>query len=336
MKNFFYVLKMYVYSKRKLIIFLLLFYFCFVIVFFLYQLPLEPILYGTLISVYFTLIVGGVNIYKLYIRYQQLQTVKKQITFQIDQLPNPLNFIEQQYQEIIHQLFSQQKEITLMAEEKQTDLINYFTQWTHQIKTPIAAIRLLLQTDANKANQELEMELFKIERYVEFVLQYLRVDDMTHDLEIKHYSIDDIIKQALRKYAKVFIRKKISLHFEESGCQVLTDEKWLLFVIEQILSNALKYTNKGSISITMDTSDNKKLLIIKDTGIGIRQEDLPRIFEKGFTGYNGRIFKQATGMGLFLSKEILKKLSHEIFVESEVGKGTTVTIDLSTEHIEIE
>ena len=132
---------------------------------------------------------------------------------------------------------------------KRSDLIDYYTLWAHQIKTPISAMYLLLQSEDREQNDELSMELFKIEQYVEFVLQYLRVESMSSDLKLKQYSLDNIVKQAVRKYAKFFIRKKINLNFKELGCDVLTDEKWLVFVIEQLLSNALKYTYEGTISI---------------------------------------------------------------------------------------
>ena len=133
----------------------------------------------------------------------------------------------------------------------------------------------------------------------------------------------------------VFIHKKIQLRFEEFSCKALTDEKWLLFVIEQLLSNALKYTSKGSVSVRM-APGVRQTLIIEDTGIGIHPEDVPRIFERGYTGYNGRMDKKSTGIGLYLCREILKKLGHTIRIASEPGVGTKVFIDFSRDDIEIE
>lgn len=167
------------------------------------------------------------------------------------------------------------------------------------------------------------------------VLQYLRLDSSSTDFVLKKYRLEDIVKQAVRKYAKIFIRKKISLNLQELDCEVLTDEKWLVFVVEQLLSNALKYTNKGSISIYMEPQGGKTL-VIEDTGIGIAAEDLPRVFEKGFTGYNGRADKKSTGIGLYLCKRILCKLSHTITIESTVGKGTSVKINLDTVNLSVE
>ena len=165
------------------------------------------------------------------------------------------------------------------------------------------------------------------------VLSYIRLGSNKNDFVLKEYDLDNIIRQAVRKYAPLFIRKKISLDFKPTNYKVLTDEKWLVFVIEQLLSNAIKYTNKGKISIY--SLENKKL-VIEDTGIGISKEDIPRIFDKGFTGYNGRTDKKATGLGLYLCKNILDKLSHKISIESEVGVKTKVILDLSMLNVNIE
>ena len=209
---------------------------------------------------------------------------------------------------------------------------DYFTLWAHQIKTPIAAMRLILQTRPENSAGELSQELFRVEQYVEMVLNYLRLDSDSTDFVFRTCDLDGIIRQCVRKYAKQFIRKKISLEYEGTDVQVLTDEKWLCFVIEQLLSNALKYTNTGSIRIFTQG----ETLVIEDTGIGIAPEDLPRVFEKGYTGYNGRTDKKATGIGLYLCKRILQKLGHEISISSVVGQGTSVSIDLSREVLRVE
>ena len=142
---------------------------------------------------------------------------------------------------------------------------------------------------------DMKMELFKIEQYVEMALNYLRVEDISSDLSFKQYAVDDMVCQVIRKYAKIFISKKIKMDFKPTKACIVTDEKWFIFVLEQIISNALKYIKKGQISIYM----KEKSLVIEDTGIGIPAEDLPRIFEKGFTGYNGRENKKSTGNGLY-------------------------------------
>ena len=208
----------------------------------------------------------------------------------------------------------------------------YYTLWAHQIKTPIAAMRLLLQQRADPADQPLSQELFSIEQYVEMALQYQRLGSDATDYVIRRCGLDDIVRQAVHKYAPLFIRKKLALRYEPCTARVLTDEKWLQFVVEQVLSNALKYTKTGSITIREAPGP---ALVIEDTGIGIAPEDLPRVFDCGFTGYNGRADKKATGLGLYLCRRVCRKLSHTIGISSEPGRGTTVTIGLAvTERVQ--
>lgn len=320
---------LYMYKNWRPVALFTLFVLCFTIVFSLSHLPLSPILYAILLCSYIALVFSIIDFVKFKNQYKKLKNAEKTIMVQLEQLPEPRNAIEQKYQDLLQILYKNKNDLTVQADNSQRDLVDYFTQWTHQIKTPIAAQRLLLQSDQKGQRAELELELLKIEQYVEFVLQYLRLETMSNDLVFKQYELDDIIKQAVRKNAKMFISKKISLNYSDVNEKVLTDEKWLLFVLEQILSNALKYTKEGSISIYM----KDKQLIIEDTGIGIQVEDLPRVFDKGFTGFNGRAFKQSTGIGLYLCKQILTKLSHDIKIDSEVGKGTKVIIDLETREI---
>ena len=211
---------------------------------------------------------------------------------------------------------------------------DFFALWAHQIKTPIFALRLLLQEEPER-NRESLAQLFRIEQYVEMVLGYLRTEDMSADLKLARCSLDRIIREQIHKYAGIFVAKKLSLSYEGTDATVLTDEKWLGFVIGQILSNALKYTRTGGIEIWLEDERGNRtsntapaILVIADTGIGIQSEDLPRIFEKGYTGVNGREDNRATGIGLYLSRKILKKLGHEITVDSQVDKGTEVRLSL--------
>lgn len=247
----------------------------------------------------------------------------------IEDLPAKDNLIEENYQELITILYQYGRQHLDALNVQSKELTEYVTMWAHQIKTPISAMRILLQSGENPENKQLLMELFKVEQYIEMILQYIRLGSMSSDLLLTHYSLDSLVRQAVRKFSKIFISKQIVLNYDELDYNVLTDEKWLVFVIEQVLSNALKYTKKGSISIYM-SKETPKTLIIEDTGIGIPSEDLPRVFEKGFTGYNGHIDKRSTGFGLFLCQQILKKLSHTITVTSTQGKGTKVSIELDT------
>lgn len=325
------------YFKLRLQGIILLGLFCatFALVFFLYNLPVEPVVYAGMLCAIICAIFILFDYLRLYKKHKLLQDLKSSITLGFDKLPEPEGIIEEDYRDLLMSLYKKSTEIAHAAEMSRSDLVDYYTLWAHQIKTPIAAMRLILQSEESDQNSELSMELFKIEQYVEFVLQYLRVESMSSDLVLKKYSLDNIVRQAVRKYARMFIRKKIRLNFEELNCEVLTDEKWLVFVVEQILSNALKYTKEGTISIYMDDL-SEKTLVIEDTGIGIKEEDLMRIFERGFTGYNGRWDKKSTGLGLYLCKQILSRLSHSITIESEVDKGTKVFISLETIEVVVE
>jgi len=312
----------------------------FALVFYLYHLPVEAVLYAALLCAALALLVLTADFHRYYQRYRVLRDLQKQIMFSLEGLPEAKGLLEEEYQELIAAVYRDKIRLVSQADNERSDLVDYYTLWAHQIKTPIAAMGLLLQSlssaeddrstaQSMEQNSELAMELFKIEQYVEMVLQYLRLESPSSDFVLKRYALDAIVRQAVRKYAKMFIRKKISLDFSQLNCDVLTDEKWLVFVMEQILSNALKYTNQGKISIYMER-DGAKTLVIADTGIGIAGEDLPRVFEKGFTGYNGRRDKKSTGIGLYLCKRILTKLSHTIVIEAEPGKGTKVKIGLDT------
>jgi signal transduction histidine kinase len=323
----------YLKARLKYILLLLC---CFIInwvVLYLYRLPLEAVGYAAILCLWVIIVCSIADCTKYFRRHNQLMEMKNRITLSLKGLPEPSELIEKDYRALIEILNDDRMTMASEYDDSRSSMIDYYTLWAHQVKTPIAAMRLLLQSEENEDNQELSMELFKIEQYVEMVLQYLRLDSDSTDFVIQRYELDDIVKPAVRKYAKQFIRKRISLEYNEFNCQVLTDEKWLQFVVEQLLSNALKYTHEGSISIYIKEN---KTLVIEDTGIGIQDEDLPRVFEKGYTGYNGRADKKSTGIGLYLCKRVLTKLSHTIRIESQVGKGTRVIVGLDSINLEVE
>ena len=288
--------------------------------------------YTALLSTVLALLLALPDLRRFALRHRQLSDALKSIRVSDEQLPPPENLIEEDYRQLIRALGEEKQRQTSAMDQRMSDMQDYFTLWAHQIKTPIAAMRLILQTKPENSAGEIEGELFRVEQYVEMVLNYLRLDSDSTDFVFRTCALDDIIRQCVRKYAKQFIRKRIRLEYEGTALQVLTDEKWLCFVIEQILSNALKYTSAGSIRIFTQG----ETLVIADTGMGIAPEDLPRVFEKGYTGYNGRTDKKATGIGLYLCKRILNRLGHEISISAQVGKGTRVSIDLSREETVLE
>lgn len=324
------VILRYLKDNFKIIITYIIFSLVFLIVFFLYNLPLEPVIYAFIICTIIGLAFVIIDIYNYFKKHRTLKTLEKSIIYSIDNLPDANTLEEEDYKELVNILFTEKARLLVKSDIDLKDMVDYYTMWAHQIKTPIAAMKILIQSGDNHNSSQLLNELFKIEQYVEMVLGYLRLGDMSSDLVLETYPLDNIVKQVIRKYAQLFVGKKIKLNFHELNTDILTDEKWLMFVIEQIISNAIKYTNVGGeISIYMDEGE-AKTLIIEDSGIGIAAEDLPRVFEKGFTGFNGRSDKKSTGIGLYLCKSILKKLSHKIYIESEVGSFTKVKINLET------
>ena len=321
------------------------------IIFFLYQLPIEPMVYVTV----FWLITGICACLNGFYRYrkkvEQLELIAAAPDINLSQMDSPVGQDERFQQEIMQQLNQMRIDVENASQKSSEDMTDYYTMWAHQIKTPIFALRLLLQ-ESPEENKEKLSELFKIEQYVEMVLGYLRTEDMSSDLKLSRCSLDRIIRDQIHKYAGIFVSKKLTLTYESISQDVLTDEKWLGFVIGQILSNALKYTRTGGIRIyleeklSLDTDDvsisignddcNKVenlTLVIEDTGIGIRAEDIPRIFEKGYTGVNGRDDNRATGIGLYLSNKIMRKLGHRLYITSTEGKGTKVFLEFSVKDL---
>lgn len=312
---------------RLFIAFLLIF---FIIVFAtlsaLFSLPLTAVVYASILSLVL-LLIFSITDFTRYLRlHKTLMRLVDTPLNNLYSLPEPTNLIHHDYTQVFHHAFQRQSEFTAQAENMQRMQAEYYSLWTHQIKVPISAMRLLLHANSSKKDAQLNAELFKIEQYVDMALSYVRLQGTETDYLIKTYSLDSIVRQAVRKFAPLFIQKKLAVDYQETTLQVLTDEKWLVFALEQVLSNAIKYSRHGCITIWAD--DALTTLYIKDQGIGIAPQDLPRIFEHGYTGYNGRSDKRATGLGLYLCKNILTKLSHTIDITSTLSEGTLVAINL--------
>jgi signal transduction histidine kinase len=215
--------------------------------------------------------------------------------------------------------------------EQMREKEDFFALWAHQIKTPIAALKLLFQ-DEEPSIGDCKRELFKIENYVSMALNYLRFEDMSGDMVLEKCQLEPLIKQVVKKFSTIFIYQHLTVELKDLDKEILTDEKWFSFVLEQVLSNALKYTKTGGIKIF--ARDNAGIeIVIRDTGVGIKSEDLPRVFEKGYTGYNGRIDKKASGLGLYMCKGVCDKLGHKIRIESEAGRGTDVIITITKDKL---
>ncbi len=312
-------------------------FFLFCLVFFcaflLFHLPVWAVVYPMLVCAALGLLFLLLAFSRAYRKHRRLQELQKLSAALMESLPPPTTQTEADYQQIIQRLREEQSQLEDRMNLRYADMVDYYTMWAHQIKTPIASMRLHLQNEDSALSRRLSDELFRIEQYVEMVLCYLRLDADSTDYVIQEYDLDDIVRTAVRKFAGQFIRRKLQLCYKPLNTRVLTDEKWLSFVVEQVLSNALKYTPSGTITIELE---DPKILCIRDTGIGIAAEDLPRIFDKGYTGYNGREDKKASGIGLYLCKRICGNLGHRITANSSPDKGTVIRLYLQQKRLGIE
>lgn len=323
----------YINQKKSGIIIFILTALIFAVSYFLYHLPLGAVLYPMAISAFFGAVILISDYKKEHKKHLELLRIQQLSTELMDYFPKASTIEDRDYQEIIRLIKEEQAMKATQMNVRLANMTDYYTAWVHQIKTPIASMSLRLQNDDSAFSSDLAEDLMKIEQYVEMVLMFLRLESDYTDYVFREYNLDKIVKDCVKKFSKQFIRRKIRLDYRLTDETVLTDEKWLSFVIEQVLSNALKYTDSGTISIYLK---EPKTLCIEDTGIGIAPEDLPRIFDRGFTGYNGRTDKKASGIGLHLCRMICKKLNHTITASSIQGKGTIIEIGLDSSDLEIE
>ena len=321
------IIKSYIKKNLKIYLLLIVFIFIFVLIFYLYNLPFESLFYGGLLCFLVSLIASIIDYNNYRKSYIDLKYLETNILSSMEDLPKSLDIRVEYYQKIIERLHNEVERLKIEDNKKMEDLADYYSMWIHQIKTPIAAMNFLLDNEETDV-KVFKQELFKIERYVEMVLTYIRLGSETSDYVITSINLDEVVRENIKKYATLFINKKIKLNYVSHETYVISDKKWLGFAFEQLLSNAIKYTKSGG-EISINISESK--LIIEDNGIGIYEEDLPRIFEQSFTGLNGRYEKKSSGLGLYLCKKTLDKLQHKIEITSEVNKGTKVDITFPEE-----
>ena len=321
MKGFF---RLYLRAQRRGMLFWGFCCLIFTVSFALYGLPLGAVLYPAALCAAAGGIILLLSLRKSRAVCQELSLMQHHPADLPDELPAAQSPQEQAYQALLLALHADRQKLKSNMNARYHDMTEYYTVWAHQIKTPIAAIRLALQNEDTPLSRRLTGEVGRVEQYVQ-ALTYLRLGSDSSDYVIRSCALDDIVRPAVRRFAGEFIQRKIQLNYQMLNYTVITDEKWLGFVVEQVLSNALKYTPQGSVSIYMEPEG---VLCIRDTGIGIAPEDLPRVFEKGYTGYNGRSHRKASGLGLYLCREILTRLGHSVSAESQVDHGTTIRIDL--------
>lgn len=237
----------------------------------------------------------------------------------------PKDILEEAYLKKLSDLIKEKNEVNAIRERELDRLNEDYSIWIHQAKTPISALSLIIDSMDSELKDDMKQELFKINQYTEMALTNIRLQDINKDLEIETHDLYDLVKNTVRKYALYFNYKGNKLILEDFKRKIVTDEKWFAYALDQIISNAVKYTKNGEVKIFV--SDD--YLVVEDTGIGIKEEDIPRLFTRGFTGYTGRVKKKATGLGLYMSKKILTTLGSGIYLESKVGEGTKVYIKIT-------
>lgn len=309
----------------------------------------QDLVYAAVLDAILLLITVLVGFFRYSSKVKALSNALKRPVEEQAQLPEATDDVEMLYQRLLENQSIARSESESSAAIRQSQMRDYYSMWVHQIKTPISAMKLLLGVEREELGQlicddeqsqyllsdnmdSFEDELFRIEEYVSMALQYQRVSSTENDFVLEKVSVDGVIRDTIKKYAKIMIRRHIGINYSGTGQEVYTDGKWLAFMLEQILSNAIKYTPQGFVTIETAEEKDRFFITIKDTGIGIKAEDLPRVFEKGYTGYNGHADKKATGIGLYLCRQMADKLGHTIRMESEIGKGTKVWIGFDLDY----
>lgn len=315
------------------IAFLLLCFAIFAVILYLYDLPADPVLYAALLCAAVGLLSFILSYLRFHKRFRRLESALLNLPESRDDLPEPSGSTAVCYDEAVRMLCAKLAQSETDRRRGQEENTDYFTMWVHQIKTPISAMRLMLGEEDTPRSRALSAELFRIDRYAEMALNYARLNSTSNDLVFAKVEVEPVIKRVVRQYAGQFIRKHIALKCDIAPVQVLTDEKWLAFILGQLLANAVKYTESGTVTVTVTMN---KVLKVSDTGIGIAPEDLPRIFEKGFTGYNGRAEKKSTGLGMYLSRRAADMLGHTLSVQSAPGAGSTFSLDMKESNLQVE
>jgi len=294
----------------------------------LQDLPWQPMAYVVLLTAAVSLAGLGINFMHYVVKYRKIEEWMRQAeqgAFLTDSPERTDHGMDGAWLALVSRWQQNCLDEMERGRAKREESSRYYTLWSHQIKTPVAAAHLLLQEETLD-RPAMEQELFKMEQYVDMALQYQRLDKSGRDLVLQEYELEGLVKKAVKGLAAVFIYNRAALELGELAGQVLTDEKWFVFVLEQILSNAVKYAPKGKISVYL--SGDRKELVIEDNGIGIRPEDIPRVFEWGYTGSNGRLEKRSTGIGLYLCRQVMNMLGQSIRIESEEGVGTRVCLGI--------
>ena len=294
-------------------------------VFLLYGLPAEPFCYAFVVAGFCLLAFFAAAFLKAQRRAAARQALLTGVCTEWKTPPAPETLTEADYTQMLETLGAETEALAAAFEREQRETQDFYTAWVHQIKTPIAVMKLALGAEEAPDRRALGEELFRIEQYTDMVLAYQRLGSSVNDLVIEEYALDALIREVIRKFAPQFIYKKLKLDYAGTDARVVLDKKWFLCMLEQLVSNAIKYTAAGTVTIAMEHG----VLSVSDTGVGIAPEDLPRIFEKGYTGANGRLNDRSSGLGLYLCGKAANLLNIPVRAESSPGEGSRFSLDLT-------
>ncbi|WP_406541867.1 sensor histidine kinase [Clostridium ljungdahlii] len=267
--------------------------------------------------------------YKNY--YDEIDSILEKLDkkYLLPEVIKEANFIEgEKLNSILKVVSRNMHENVKYYKDMQADYREYIETWVHEIKMPIASTKLILENNQNEVTNKIDFQMDRIEGFVEQVLYYSRSNNVSKDYIIKQINLDNAVRNAVKRNYRDFIHKKIKLDIKDIDEIVYTDGKWVEFIINQIIGNSIKYlSNKEPMIIIYSAKKaNLVMLTIEDNGVGIVDRDINRVFEKGFTGENGRKFSKSTGMGLYLCEKLCSKLGLKISINSDINKGTKVTL----------
>ncbi len=290
------------------------------------------LLYAGLVSLTMTISYLGIEYIRKRSYYKALEKrfIENSLEW-INSLPKPFN-IEQEYnQSLLLKAYEQAAGIKNSMIEHHKENIDFINTWVHEIKVPVAASKLVIDGNMDSSSEavlrSLKEEIEKIEDYVEQILYYSKIKDFSRDYFITQTNMEQLIKDSVKRHKKQFIARRIGVAFENIAYMIDTDKKWVSYILDQILSNALKYTNdKGQIKLLMEETEDEYRLTVEDNGIGIPKEDIKRVFERGFTGAVGRSNRSSTGIGLYMAQSLAVKLGLSISVQSVPGEGSRFTM----------
>lgn len=326
----------YIKSRIRVIIFFVFMLLIFAFITMLAGIPWNVSLYAGLLQLFFALIIGSIDYFR-FLRYINiLKDCENNLMYTARTDLPPRDLIDEEYQRLYAEVHDMLIEEIKERESLESGLNDYYKTWVHQIKTPLSALYLIVQNSSIEEKNEMWMQLARIDGYLDMLLKFIKLASDNTDFVFQNYNVQELVKEVVKSQSIVFIKKKLSIELNDLDENIVTDKMWLGFIIDQVLSNALKYTNEGGVVVSLKSTTSEKIISIADSGIGIRASDISRIFEDGFTGYNGRTSSKSSGIGLYLCRKIADKLGYRLSAESKLGEGTKINIHIPYSNVRYE